>query len=622
MSTEMKQQENKIQIKRLSVKHGIKYCVMSRLIAIVLIVLISFTLVSYFAMQSILEANIAKRGSYDAQKNQIQIEKTLDEIFNLYQLLSLNTDIRSFLSTEQHSSPTQKVLAVNDLMSQLNENVLLGNYIHSYCIVDSEGTSYWNLCPYDDYFITWFRSYALDGKKLSKQVGFTKSYFFPNNQQRNIGNNLIGYVSNINEVKDTQLNTLGQIIINLNISALMEDVWTQSSLFSQIGILDENNRVIYLTEGEMTESEFQLDVVTLQSSFEKRNNGYYFVNPLSNVNWKLVSFLSEGQMMEDSEIPFLAIATIIIILAIFLIFLFIFPVLMNLSKQIVHLDHAIEQVGNGNLNVSIKLQGTKELTNIGNGFNRMVIKTKQYMKDALKNLEEKQKVSFELLLAKINPHFIYNTLNSVIYLARQNRNQDVIQLTSAFIYLLQDSIHLEENSLFAQTSTEVEVIEKYITIQKYRYANQFQFKCVFDSELKDTCIPKNILQPLIENAIIHGICPSEVPGHIELNLKKENDHIRILIMDDGVGMEPELAKQLTDCTTPERIKKKSSQMRAIGLRNIAEKLQFIYHDNYEFTITSDPSYGTLIRIVLPVRTKEDVQLNHFTPYDTKNGGTL
>ena len=112
----------------------------------------------------------------------------------------------------------------------------------------------------------------------------------------------------------------------------------------------------------------------------------------------------------------------------------------------------------------------------------------------------------------------------------------------AFIYLLQDSIHLEKNSLFELTETEVKVIEKYITIQKYRYADQFSFRCVFDPELKDTYIPKNILQPLIENAIIHGICPLERPGHIELNMKREDHSIRILIMDDGAGMEQKKAE--------------------------------------------------------------------------------
>lgn len=601
-------------------KHGIKYCIMSRIIAIMLIVLIAFTLIASFALQSIQKTNIEKRGLYDAQRNQLQIENTLDEIYNLSSLFCLNPEIRSFLLTKEYRSPSQKTLAINHLINQLDENILLDQYIHSFCIVDKNGTGYWNQCPYDNYFLSWFYAYAVDEGSLEEYAGFTNSYVFPPTQQHRAETQLLSHISNVCEVRDSKLNTIGQIIINLDLSALMRDVFDQNSLFNQIGILDEKGNILYLSSGNQQEFLKTADSLTL--NFEKTKTGYYFVNTTSNSHWKIISFLSDDQVTQTTEFPFLAVMITVIFLTLCLIVIFISPILMNISKQIIKLEHAIDLVAAGDLNVSVELQGTRELNNIAEGFNRMIAKTKQYMKEALENQKEKQKVSFELLLAKINPHFIYNTLNSVIYLARQNRNQDVIKLTSAFIYLLQDSIHLEKNSLFELTETEVKVIEKYITIQKYRYADQFSFRCVFDPELKDTYIPKNILQPLIENAIIHGICPLERPGHIELNMKKEDHSIRILIMDDGAGMEQKKADQLISCTQSGYAPKKSSKMRALGLRNIAEKLQFVYHKNYEFTVTSDPSFGTMIRIVLPVRTKEMTQENKFISNDPSGSSAL
>ena len=97
------------------------------------------------------------------------------------------------------------------------------------------------------------------------------------------------------------------------------------------------------------------------------------------------------------------------------------------------------------------------------------------MDTSIESLKEQQKLQFELLLAKINPHFIYNTLNSVIYLARQKKSEDIISLTSAFIHLLQDSIHLGKNRLFEEIANEIEVVTQYIIIQNYRYMGRFSF---------------------------------------------------------------------------------------------------------------------------------------------------
>ena len=113
-------------------KHGIKYCIMSRIIAIMLVVLIAFTLIASFALQSIQNTNIEKRGLYDAQRNQLQIENTLDEIYNLSSLFCLNPEIRSFLLTKEYRSPSQKTMAINHLINQLDEKLLLDQYIHSF----------------------------------------------------------------------------------------------------------------------------------------------------------------------------------------------------------------------------------------------------------------------------------------------------------------------------------------------------------------------------------------------------------------------------------------------------------------------------------------------------------
>jgi Predicted signal transduction protein with a C-terminal ATPase domain len=553
-----------------------------------------------------MQNNISKRGNDDAQKNLIQLGSAVEDVYQLEQILSLNDDIRSFVTTDDYYSSSQRVIAIDRLMSKLRNNILLKKYIHSFCIIDSKGRAYWSGCPYDDFFIDWFKRNALNGGSPSEHIGFTQSYTFPSRTIFNDRVKLVSCISNINYVVNGTPCVMGQIIVNLDLSTLMPDILNKSTIFNQIGIIDKNNRIIYLSEGEA--KQFLYNAAKLKSDFEKMNGNYYFMNQISTSKWKIVSVFSKSKLKQMMNFPFLFMDVMIISATLALIFIFVLPLLIKISRQIETLDKAMGVVAKGNLDVSVSLSGSRELDNISNGFNRMVSKTKQYMQEALDNLEAKQRLSFELLLAKINPHFIYNTLNSVIYLARKNKNKDIIDLTSAFIFLLQDSIHLEEDSLFALVETEVDIIEKYVLIQKYRYSDRFMFDSRCDAELLGTYIPKNILQPLIENAIIHGICPKESIGYIHLRIQRENGNIRIVIMDDGVGMPQTEADGLLNLDSAKESHYKPSKMRPIGIRNIAEKLHFIYPASHQFAITSEPGRGTSITIVIPVKFNPDINI--------------
>lgn len=580
-------------------RYGIKFSVMSRLIAVIFIVLISFAGIFYYILIPNMQTNIAKFGDHEAQKNLSQIVSSIDEIYRLSEYFSLNNDIREFIEQQSFESPSVKVSVVTHFMRNLKNNILLKDYIHSYCIIASDGSAYWSECPYDNFFIDWFEKYALNDTTTKEALGFTQNYSFPSRTNNFVHLNLVSCVFNINDVSSGVPTAIGQIIINLDLDTLMEGIVTENSIFSQIALYDEYDNIMYFSGGDGTQ--FLKDADQLETSFEKSSDGYYFINTVNNCNWKIVSFLSNEHVKMIMDVPFKIPAIIIVIVALSLIFIFIFPRLINVSRQIIKLDQALGTVAKGNLDVSVSLTGERELINISDGFNHMVVRTKQYMKEALDNLEAKQKVSFELLLAKINPHFIYNTLNSVIYLARKNRCQDIIKLTGAFIGLLQDSINLEENSLFEYIEEELKIINQYITIQKYRYMDQFSFKCTLDKGVERALIPKNILQPLIENSILHGICPKGSLGLIDLAITRDNDYVKIIIRDDGIGMEQEKANQLLNNSDLEGQSVANSKLRHIGIDNVREKLRFAYGTDYQFTITSSPTLGTCVTIIIPIR---------------------
>ncbi len=578
-------------------KKEIKYIIMFRLTVIVFLVFITYATLVIIFFGSIERSNIINYGLDGSYKNQIVLETALTEMFRFSESISSDDDIHKFLSVDESESPAQRTKEIYDLMSTLKERLIYSDYIHSFCIVSNNNEAYWNIYPYDTYYYEFISDYIPAQQNQNEYSGFTKPFYFPDTGLMYQPVNLIGYVTNINYIEGRTVKTLGQIIVNLDLSVLSNDLATDDSIFSQIGILSYENEIIYLSAGDVQEfSELSLN---LKESFNTTQNGYFFVNNIDSSGWKLVSRWQENQSSYQSESTLLWILAGVVVVVMVLIFSFVFPVLLNISKQITVLQNAIQKVSDGNLDVEISLQGSTELTGISNGFNQMVANTKQYMHNSLKNLEEKQKVSFELLLARINPHFIYNTLNSIVYLAKRNKTNEIIDLTVSFIALLQDSVQFDNNSLFDTVEVETKVVERYITIQKIRYASQFVYSSDVPTRLTGLLIPKNILQPLIENAIIHGACTTEDTKKVILDIKAFEDNLIIKISDTGIGMSQEKIDKILNTTHHHKVSG-SSKMRPIGISNIMDKLQHIYGDNHSFTINSTLGKFTQVTITIPI----------------------
>ncbi len=390
---------------------------------------------------------------------------------------------------------------------------------------------------------------------------------------------------------------MGKLIINLNFDQLTTNLKNQPTIFSQFAILNGDKELLYLSGGE--EDAFLKDVKSMQETSDIINHNYYISQYLPSTGWYLVSTANVNQSYHFLQFSYILLGILVTVLIILTIIIYLYPLLNKITSQIQGLSNAIDDVRLGNLDTSIQLNGSSELVNISGGFNQMTVSIKEHIRQSLEEQALSQQLSFELLVAKINPHFIYNTLNSIIYLARKNQCDNIIHMTSAFIYLLQDSIHLGHSPLYARCENEAEVIRQYIIIQKYRYADRFQFQLDFQSEIKDYYIPRNILQPLIENSLIHGICTDEKPGNISLTMHRLDSCMEIVIRDDGIGMDQSYADKLL-LSPDETESDKRARVRPIGINNIAERLQHLFPHTHTFTIQSQIGKGTIITIHIPL----------------------
>ena len=201
-----------------------------------------------------------------------------------------------------------------------------------------------------------------------------------------------------------------------------------------------------------------------------------------------------------------------------------------------------------------------------------------------------------MLQSQINPHFLYNTLNSIKWMATIQNAPGIAEMTTALSRLLKNIAKGTEKAVLL--SAELSLLDDYFTIQKYRYGGTISLEYRIDDEAALSClIPRFTLQPVVENSIFHGIEPKGTPGTITIHIFRKNDAIlQIDITDDGVGMTPEQAAKALQEPGPEEA---AAKYRHVGMWNVHKRLQYSFGEAYGLSIESEPDIGTTVTIRLP-----------------------
>ena len=265
-------------------------------------------------------------------------------------------------------------------------------------------------------------------------------------------------------------------------------------------------------------------------------------------------------------------------------------------NPIEQLSQEMGAVAQGNLDCKLDTLREDEIGQLYLSFNQM---TKE-LKQSLDIISEKEKMEsqarFSLLVSQIDPHFIYNTINSINYLARKKRCEDIITVNSALIFILQDRLRVNDIQISDSIGYEMKVLDQYIMIQQYMYDGDLQFVWNVPDNLLEEQIPKNMIQPIVENSLFHGLIDEEsgdITGKIEITISKVQQTIRIQVQDDGQGMDADRLEQVrNEIYTPEDRGKK------IGLSNIRGRLYYLYGSSDCMRIDSIPGKGTSITLEL------------------------
>ena len=308
-------------------------------------------------------------------------------------------------------------------------------------------------------------------------------------------------------------------------------------------------------------------------------------------NWKIISIHPLNNILQDIKNLFLEMMKMI---ALFFVVTAFFAYLFSYSitKPIITLRRSMKQVEKGNLDVNVDVRHNDEIGELTAAFNKMVSRIDQLIKRTIENEKQKAEMDFKILQAQINPHFLYNTLDSIRWMATLQNAPIVSTMTSSMINLLK--YNFSRKDTLVSLSEEVESVRNYVSIQKYKYGDVFDIEYHIPEEILEYKTIKFILQPIVENSIFHGFENIERIGLIELSAYVEGDYLYIKVSDNGVGMTEEQKENLINR------KPSNKQYLEIGIKNVDERIKFYCGEDCGLTLVSERDVGTSVTFKLPI----------------------
>lgn len=271
---------------------------------------------------------------------------------------------------------------------------------------------------------------------------------------------------------------------------------------------------------------------------------------------------------------------------------------LSVSTPLKHLVKAMNQVKKGNLEIELKDKSTDEIGEVSGNFDIMVKEIKSLMENIKINEKHKRIAEIKTLQAQINPHFLSNTLNTVKWLANAQKADNIETLVSSLINLLH--VSMGKGGDYISIREEIEYIKSYIQIQEFRYFDKFEVIFSIEEDILDYKILKFILQPIIENSIIHGIGPMDEKGLISVRAYKYDEELIFSVTDNGTGICDDKVEHILKSSGS------SSTFSGIGIYNVNERIKLNFGEQYGLNIQSVEGLYTTVEIRLPI-IKEKVE---------------
>jgi len=402
------------------------------------------------------------------------------------------------------------------------------------------------------------------------------------------------------EVTDEGKATQALLLINLNYRYFEE-------IFSNVNL--GNGGYVYLTndrgdiiwhpkQNEIYSGRFNEDnkyAATLKDGITVENlrgkNITLNVRTIGYTGWKLVGVTPSAALGIDG-IKFRFFVLFVADLFLFLLAMINAFISDKISNPIKRLDGSVREIESGNLDVEIVPSGSYEVEHLGKSIKNMLGRIKVLMSDLVAEHNAKRKSEFDTLQSQINPHFLYNTLDIIVWMIENENSDKAVNIVTALAKFFRISLSKGKNIITVKD--EVEHVRNYLMIQNMRFKNRFEYSIDVDEKVLSYSSLKLMLQPLVENAIYHGMEFMDGDGEIDVKVFKDDDSLYFTITDNGLGMSEDMVETLL---SKDFVPSKKGS--GIGVKNVNERIKLYFGSEYGLKVESEPDEGTKITIHLP-----------------------
>lgn len=484
-----------------------------------------------------------------------------------------------------------------DLLYETNKDSLIsisvfshkGEVVASYPLTQLKDT----VDPRDT---SWFASAVNKRENLHFSTPHVQNLFIdPNYRYRWV----VSLSRSVELTKDGEID-YGVLLVDMNFSGI-DQIFKNITVGNNgyVYLIDREGEIIYHPRQQLIYSNLVSENNVKAATFEDGTTQEVFkgvkrlvtVKTVGYTGWKVVAVTPVSDLTTDTyEMKIFFI--FILIFAIFLLSFVNMYVSSKIANPIKNLENSVKELEVGMENITIPISGSNELQHLGTAIEAMVNQMQDLMKNIVKEQEAKRKSELNALQAQINPHFLYNTLDSIIWMIENNKYEAAIIMVTSLARLFRISISKGKNTITLKD--EIDHVKNYLTIQSMRYKNKFIYEIEAEEEVLNLATIKLIIQPLVENAIYHSMEFMDDDGEIFIKAYKQQGELYIDVSDNGMGMPEEKAEELL-----KEDYEGKSRGSGIGLKNVNDRIKLYFGEKYGITIFSVLDEGTLIRIYMP-----------------------
>lgn len=597
---------------------SIKYKILLLIYTLIVFVSLILGFYSYFAAEKYIVNKVNSSKMEVLKQLNSSISFMMNDVRDLSLYICLDSGVQDFLAKAPDSqennysngAPSPNTYPLYNSLENIMNLIASKGYISSVLIYNEKG-----LPPY---------TASTDRGGMVSTFSYIKNTDIYKNARKLDGNFLWEYISPgdsriiINNVSkkfamcriiknfDYDLGEIGYMVITINESIL-------KTLYPST-LKDNNEKILIvdskgsLISGEGLESfkPEESDLVKLTRAI-KHNSGNFIdtsdrkevlvnYSKIPNTDWNLIYLVPMSNMV--GELNSIKLITVIIVLVCLVVS---FPLTLIISGYLTApiklLLSSMKRFQQGNFNERVNFKYNDEIGMLGKGYDSMVNNIRELIDKAYILQIKEREAELDALQAQINPHFLYNTLDTIYWKSQRQGSSEISEMVYSLSKLFRLSLNRGKGSTLV--CREKELIEHYLLLQKIRYKDHLNYSISIDENILNMVIPKLILQPFIENSIRHGIEVKETGGTIKVSGKLFGDKIYFVVEDNGAGMSPGTIEQILG-NKEEKITSESYGSGSYAVKNVNDRLRLNYGDNYSLKFTSAIGQGTRVELLIPV----------------------